>query len=82
MHVNLVFHHLCEFFSSGGGTRGELETESNLLCFSMKLHVAPRALRLWSHHGSRFGILPDGMVSNLTLGLTFIERHPSSWVGF
>jgi len=36
MHVNFVFRHLRESFSSGGGAQEELETESKFLHFSMK----------------------------------------------
>jgi len=75
MHVNFVFRHLRESFSSGGGAREELETESKVLHFSIKLPFSPRAVpgRLWKQHGSRFRILPDGMLSSLVLGFSLLK---------
>jgi len=61
MHVNFVFRHLRESFSSGGGAQEELETESKFLHFSMKRPFTPRAVprRLWKHHGSKLRIWHD-----------------------
>jgi len=75
MHVNFVFRHLRESFSSGGGAREELETESKVLHFSMKLPFSPRAKpgRFWQHRGSRFRILPGGMLSSLVWGLSLLK---------
>jgi len=44
MHVNFVFRHLLESFSSEGGAREELETKSKILHFSKKLPFSPRAV--------------------------------------
>jgi len=56
MHSFFLFHRIRDSFSSGGGAREELETESKVLHVSMKLPSSPRAVpgRIWHHHG-QFG---------------------------